>query len=50
MTRDHSSVARGPRIDPQSQEFQDAEAACGSMLPGKLGGPGTGGAGTQVKP
>ena len=40
----------GPRIDPQSQEFQDAEAACGSMLPGKLGGPGTGGAGTQVKP
>ena len=40
----------GPRIDPQSQAFQDAEDACGSLLPGKLGGPGSGGAGTQVKP
>jgi hypothetical protein len=31
----------GPKIDPESRTFKDAEAACGSLLPGKLG-PGTG--------
>jgi hypothetical protein len=42
----------GPRNDPKSKTFQDAEAACGSLLPGKFG-PATGGSGAgpvQVKP
>jgi hypothetical protein len=40
----------GPRFDPQSKTFQDAQAACGSLLPGKLGAPGTGGGMVEVKP
>jgi hypothetical protein len=47
------TTGNGPRPDPESKEFQDAEAACGSLLPGKMGGPGTGGSGAgpvQVKP
>jgi hypothetical protein len=43
----------GPRIDPESKTFQDAQAACGSLLPGKVSGPATGGSGAgpiQVKP
>jgi hypothetical protein len=27
----------GPDIDPNSQAFKDAEKACASLLPGKLG-------------
>jgi hypothetical protein len=43
----------GPKLDPESKAFQDAQAACGSLLPGKMGDPATSGAGAgpvQVKP
>ncbi|MBA2719475.1 MAG: hypothetical protein H0U52_09590 [Chloroflexi bacterium] len=40
----------GPGFDPESQEFQDAEKACGDKLPGKLGGASGAQPGTVVKP
>jgi hypothetical protein len=39
----------GPKLDPESQAFQDAQTACGSLLPGKLGGGLTNGDGNQVQ-
>ena len=43
-------VQMGDDIDPTSQAFQDAQAACGDLLPG--GGPGTvsSGPATEAKP
>jgi hypothetical protein len=37
----------GPDIDPNSQAFKDAEKACESLLPGKLGSSGDAGPVTQ---
>ena len=42
----------GPDFDPNSDEFQEAQEACGDLLPGKIqvngSGPGGGGAGPQT--
>ena len=39
----------GPKLDPESKAFQDAQTACGSLLPGKLGVGMTNGASGPVK-
>jgi hypothetical protein len=48
----NEEAGSGPKLDPNSADFQVAQEACGGLLPGKIqtGGAGPGGGGTVTVP